>query len=69
MLTGVYSYFPGHVHAFYLEYVHYHKNEQAAAGQYNQQPAPGVYSDNQAAPPVYHDNVNHGGKPTYGTVN
>ncbi|RMZ01934.1 hypothetical protein D0862_06197 [Hortaea werneckii] len=40
------GFLPGHVHAFYLIYVYYHKQEQAAMGIYDSRPAPGVYSDN-----------------------
>ena len=36
----------GHIHAFYLEYVYYNKQEQARNGIYDNKPAPGVYSDN-----------------------
>ncbi|KAI7219922.1 hypothetical protein KC333_g2694 [Hortaea werneckii] len=40
------GFLPGHVHAFYLIYVYYHKQEQASMGTYDSRPAPGVYSDN-----------------------
>merc|ERR1711939_60965 len=40
------GFLPGHVHAFYLIYVYYHKQEQASMGIYDSRPAPGVYSDN-----------------------
>ncbi|CAD0084856.1 unnamed protein product [Aureobasidium vineae] len=53
----VLGYFPGHIHAFYLEYVYFHKQEQANVGFY----------DNNAAPGVYSDNVQTGGR-GYGTV-
>ena len=39
------SYFPGHLHAFYLEYVYYDRREQAKTGNFNHSRAPGVYSD------------------------
>ncbi|KAI4718566.1 hypothetical protein E4T48_05203 [Aureobasidium sp. EXF-10727] len=42
----VLGYFPGHIHAFYLEYVYYHRQEQANSGLYDNTAAPGVYSDN-----------------------
>lgn len=45
-LTLFYSYFPGHIHAFYLEYVYYHRKDEQAAGFYDNRPAAGVYSDN-----------------------
>ncbi|KXL50620.1 hypothetical protein M433DRAFT_419129 [Acidomyces richmondensis BFW] len=38
------GYFPGHIHAFYLEYVYYKRKDQAAQGIVDQRPAPGVYS-------------------------
>ncbi|THX87273.1 hypothetical protein D6D05_02193 [Aureobasidium pullulans] len=37
---------PGHVHAFYLEYVYFKREEQSAVGNYDNTRAPGVYSDN-----------------------
>lgn len=40
------GYFPGHIHAFYLEYVYYHKREQAQQGIVDNRPSPGVYSQN-----------------------
>ncbi|KAI1139073.1 hypothetical protein F5Y05DRAFT_383608 [Hypoxylon sp. FL0543] len=39
------GYFPGHIHAFYLEYVYYDRREQAREGRYAARRAPGVYSD------------------------
>ncbi|KAH0255172.1 hypothetical protein KCU91_g17606, partial [Aureobasidium melanogenum] len=42
----VLGYFPGHIHAFYLEYVYYHRQEQANVGVYDNNRAAGVYSDN-----------------------
>lgn len=38
------GYFPGHIHAFYLEYVYYNRKEQAQQGFYDNNAAPGVYS-------------------------
>ncbi|KAF2746181.1 UPF0057-domain-containing protein [Sporormia fimetaria CBS 119925] len=38
------GYFPGHIHAFYLEYVYYKKRDEARAGIYTSR-APGVYSE------------------------
>jgi hypothetical protein len=46
ILLTLLGYFPGHIHAFYLEYVYYKRKEQAEQGIINDQPAPGVYSDN-----------------------
>ncbi|KAF2483258.1 hypothetical protein BDY17DRAFT_297116 [Neohortaea acidophila] len=51
------GYFPGHIHAFYLEYTYYHRKEEAARGVFDSRKAPGVYSDN----------VNTGGR-GYGTM-
>ncbi|EGP85315.1 unnamed protein product [Zymoseptoria tritici ST99CH_1A5] len=40
------GYFPGHIHAFYIEYVYYKRKEEAQQGIIADGPAPGVYSDN-----------------------
>jgi hypothetical protein len=39
------GYFPGHLHAFYLEYVYYDRREQAKNGIPSSSRAPGVYSE------------------------
>ena len=52
------GYFPGHIHAFYLEYVYFERRNQSNAGTLVQKRAPGVYSEN----------IQHGGQTTYGTV-
>jgi hypothetical protein len=39
-----YSYFPGHIHAFYVEYVYFKRRDEINAGIYDGRPAPGVYS-------------------------
>ncbi|RDW93087.1 YqaE/Pmp3 family membrane protein [Aspergillus mulundensis] len=52
MLT-ILGYLPGHIHAFYLEYVYY-KNREAVMAD----PAPGVYSDR----------IQRGGQPNYGSI-
>ncbi|KAK1835787.1 hypothetical protein QBC39DRAFT_339601 [Podospora conica] len=39
------GYFPGHLHAFYLEYVYYDRREQTKNGIPPHTRAPGVYSD------------------------
>lgn len=36
---------PGHIHAFYVEYVYYDRAEQAREGRFASRPAPGVYSE------------------------
>ncbi|KAI2608464.1 uncharacterized protein GGS25DRAFT_490432 [Hypoxylon fragiforme] len=41
----VLGYIPGHIHAFYIEYVYYDRREQAREGRYAARRAPGVYSD------------------------
>ncbi|KAI8952693.1 hypothetical protein F4801DRAFT_539980 [Xylaria longipes] len=59
------GYIPGHIHAFYIEYVYYDRQEQARHGRLAARRAPGVYSDRvqtggqnygtvvQPAPPQY----------------
>ncbi|KAJ4373465.1 hypothetical protein N0V86_007604 [Didymella sp. IMI 355093] len=44
ILLTILGYFPGHIHAFYLEYVYYKRRDEIRAGIYNATPAPGVYS-------------------------
>ena len=39
------GYFPGHLHAFYLEYIYYDRREQSKNGLQPHSRAPGVYSD------------------------
>lgn len=38
------GYLPGHIHAFYIEYVYVKRRREIEAGVYNGVPAPGVYS-------------------------
>ncbi|KAJ5649677.1 Proteolipid membrane potential modulator [Penicillium longicatenatum] len=45
VLLTILGYFPGHIHAFYLEYVYYHRRKQDPMTRATQRPAPGVYSD------------------------
>ncbi|KAL4903407.1 hypothetical protein BDW74DRAFT_179824 [Aspergillus multicolor] len=52
MLT-ILGYLPGHIHAFYLEYVYYKNREVVMAD-----PAPGVYSDR----------IQRGGQQNYGSI-
>ena len=52
-----YSYFPGHIHAFYLLYILYERRSNNTGGAL-QSRAPGVYSDN----------IQRGGRTDYGTV-
>ncbi|KAL8679302.1 MAG: hypothetical protein Q9186_004395 [Xanthomendoza sp. 1 TL-2023] len=58
IITIFRKYFPGHIHAFYLEYVYFERRSQGQAGNMAVKRAPGVYSEN----------VNNGGRTTYGTV-
>ncbi|MCJ1329581.1 hypothetical protein MMC10_006261 [Thelotrema lepadinum] len=51
------GYFPGHIHAFYLEYVYYDRRDKLRTGAVATKRAAGVYSEN----------VQRGGT-TYGTV-
>lgn len=39
------GYFPGHIHAFYLEYIYYKRREDAQAGRIDRRAA-GIYSEN-----------------------
>lgn len=39
------SVIPGHVHAFYIEYVYYDRREQAREGRFAARRAPAVYSE------------------------
>ncbi|EME81601.1 uncharacterized protein MYCFIDRAFT_57257 [Pseudocercospora fijiensis CIRAD86] len=38
------GFFPGHIHAFYVEYVYFHRKELAQRGIYEERDAPGVFS-------------------------
>ncbi|KAF7191822.1 Plasma membrane proteolipid 3 [Pseudocercospora fuligena] len=38
------GFFPGHIHAFYVEYVYFHRKELAERGIYEERDAPGVFS-------------------------
>ncbi|OAF54624.1 hypothetical protein VC83_08841 [Pseudogymnoascus destructans] len=53
------GYIPGHIHAFYLEYVYYERRERALEGRYAAHRAPGVYSERVQT---------GGGQQTYGTI-
>lgn len=39
------GYIPGHLHAFYVEYVYYDRKEQAREGRFTASRAPGIYSE------------------------
>ncbi|KAF2179774.1 UPF0057-domain-containing protein [Zopfia rhizophila CBS 207.26] len=45
ILLTILGYFPGHIHAFYVEYVYYKRRDDARQGIYSGRLAPGVYSD------------------------
>ena len=72
------SYFPGHIHAFYVEYVYFKRRDEARADIYDARPAPGVYSDRvqrggargvQSQQPVQQEYVAPAGQgQTYGTI-
>ncbi|KAF1941175.1 UPF0057-domain-containing protein [Clathrospora elynae] len=72
ILLTLLGYFPGHIHAFYVEYVYIKRRDEVRAGIYNARPAPGVYSQkvqnggHRSVPvqPVYEGDVQQG----YGTV-
>ncbi|MCJ1246818.1 hypothetical protein MMC30_004027 [Trapelia coarctata] len=55
------GYFPGHIHAFYLEYVYFERRDKGRLGQISQDRAPGVYSENVQSG-GYH-NTNYGTVP------
>jgi hypothetical protein len=38
------SYFPGHIHAFYVEYIYYKRRDEIRAGTYDGSHASGIYS-------------------------
>ncbi|KAF3395872.1 Plasma membrane proteolipid 3 [Penicillium rolfsii] len=45
VLLTILGYFPGHIHAFYLEYVYYDRRNRDPLTRATQQRAPGVYSE------------------------
>ncbi|RAR04124.1 UPF0057-domain-containing protein [Stemphylium lycopersici] len=44
ILLTILGFFPGHIHAFYIEYVYVKRRDEIRAGIYDARPAPGVYS-------------------------
>ncbi|KAG9197939.1 hypothetical protein B5807_08783 [Epicoccum nigrum] len=38
------GYFPGHIHAFYVEYIYYKRRDEIRAGTYDGSHASGIYS-------------------------
>ncbi|KAI9670828.1 MAG: hypothetical protein M1829_004717 [Trizodia sp. TS-e1964] len=57
ILLTVLGYLPGHIHAFYIEYVYYERREDSRQGAFVNDRAPGIYSEN----------VQRGGQ-GYGTI-
>ncbi|OJJ48939.1 hypothetical protein ASPZODRAFT_60421 [Penicilliopsis zonata CBS 506.65] len=45
ILLTILGYFPGHIHAFYLEYIYYQRSKMDPASRSMQRNAPGVYSE------------------------
>jgi uncharacterized membrane protein YqaE (UPF0057 family) len=52
------GYIPGHIHAFYIEYVYFDRRERSRLGQLTAENAPGIYSER----------VQTGGTSGYGTI-
>jgi uncharacterized membrane protein YqaE (UPF0057 family) len=52
------GYIPGHIHAFYVEYVYFDRREKSRLGQLTAEHAPGIYSQR----------VQTGGTNGYGTM-
>ncbi|RYN34172.1 hypothetical protein AA0119_g3430 [Alternaria tenuissima] len=44
LLLTILGYFPGHIHAFYVEYVYIKRRDEIRAGIFEARPAPGIYS-------------------------
>ena len=68
------GYFPGHIHAFYLEYTYYKRRDEMRAGVVNARRAPGVFSERvqrggeHGAPVVQQPGFVGGQQPAYGAV-
>jgi len=45
ILLTILGYFPGHIHAFYIEYVYFKRRDEARLGAITSPPAQGIYSD------------------------
>jgi len=59
ILLTILGYFPGHIHAFYVEYQYYKRRGEARAGIMSP-PAPGIYSDKVNNQPVANRGVEAG---------
>lgn len=46
ILLTILGYIPGHIHAFYVEYVYYERRGQARVNSLPAAPAQGIYSEN-----------------------
>jgi uncharacterized membrane protein YqaE (UPF0057 family) len=44
ILLTLLGFLPGHIHAFYVEYIYFTRRDDVRDGIYNAWPAPGVYS-------------------------
>ncbi|CAI7616131.1 unnamed protein product [Penicillium pancosmium] len=76
VLLTILGYFPGHIHAFYLEYVYYQRRDRDPLTRASQRPAPGVYSDriqngghgHNHAQPYHHGPPQPYAQQNYGTI-
>jgi len=59
ILLTILGYFPGHIHAFYVEYIYYKRRDEARAGIVSP-PAPGVYSDRVQSGGHHHRHIEDG---------
>ncbi|PCG99515.1 Proteolipid membrane potential modulator [Penicillium occitanis (nom. inval.)] len=66
ILLTILGYLPGHIHAFYLEYVYYHRRGLAAGGATFSKPATGVYSDRIQSGGYHHHHQQQ--QTQYGTI-
>ncbi|KAF2685112.1 UPF0057-domain-containing protein [Lentithecium fluviatile CBS 122367] len=57
ILLTILGYFPGHIHAFYIEYVYFRRRDEMRAGVYAATPAPGVYSSKVQRGGLHRHNV------------
>ncbi|KKY18379.1 putative plasma membrane proteolipid 3 [Phaeomoniella chlamydospora] len=62
------GYLPGHIHAFYVEYVYFDRREKARMGQLTGKRAPGVYSERVQNGGLGHRAEAQAPPPGYGTL-
>ena len=68
------GYIPGHIHAFYIEYIYFDRRDRARQGQLTGQDAPGKsfaylsWTSPDLKAGVYSDRVQSGGQQGYGTI-